>query len=290
MTRPLIISAAICGGEHTRTATPHLPQTPREIADSAYAAYEAGAAIAHVHVWDEHGRPTQDPHLYREIYRLLGERCDMVVNITTGPGGHPSEDERMLPLALRPELASFDAGSMNFGEGVFLNSPDFLRRLATRMARAGTKPELEIFDTAMIENCLRLAAEGLLSEPLYFQFVLGVRGGAPANARTLAHLVDSLPPGSQWSATGIGQYSVEVALMALAMGGHVRVGLEDSIYYRRGELATSNAQLVARIARLAQEVGRPMATPSEARALLNLSGGPTLSPYAAQRAPRSDVG
>ena len=270
MGRPLIISAAICGGEHTREATPYLPQTPVEIAESAHAAYEAGAAIAHVHVWDENGRPTQDLEFYREVYRLLSERCDMIVNVTTGPGGDHTEEERMLPLTLRPELASFDAGSINFGAGVFVNSPQFLRRLAERMAESGTKPELEIFDAAMIENCLRLADEGLLEEPLYFQFVLGARGGAPANARTLVHLVESLPPGSPWSATGIGKYSVEVALMALAMGGQVRVGLEDSIYYRRGELATSNAQLVERIARFAAELDRPVATPSHARALLHL--------------------
>jgi 3-keto-5-aminohexanoate cleavage enzyme len=272
MGKPLIISAAICGGEHTRAATPHLPQTPHEIADSAYAAFEAGAAIAHVHVWDGHGRPTQDLSYYREVYRLLGERCDMVLNLTTGPGGSPPEDERLWPLELRPELASFDAGSMNFGDGLFINSPDFLRRLATTMAAGGTKPELEIFDTAMIENCRRLAAEGLLAAPLYFQFVLGVRGGAPATARALVHLVGSLPSGSIWSATGIGRYSVEVAMLALAMGGHVRVGLEDSIYYRRGELAKSNAELVARIARFAAEVDRPLATPDDARSILGLPG------------------
>jgi 3-keto-5-aminohexanoate cleavage enzyme len=208
---------------------------------------------------------------------LLRERCDMVVNVTTGPGGSPPEEERMLPLALRPELASFDAGSVNFGEGVFVNSPDFLRRLSQKMAETGTRPELEVFDAGMIENCLRLVAEGLLPEPLYFQFVLGVRGGAPANARTLAHLVDSLPPGAQWSATGVGRHGVNIALIALAMGGHVRVGLEDSIYYRRGELARSNAQLVARIAKLAPEVDRPVASPADARKILKLAGAPKLS-------------
>jgi 3-keto-5-aminohexanoate cleavage enzyme len=122
MTQPLIISAAICGGEHTKAATPHLPQTPQEIADSAYEAFEAGAAIAHVHVWDDQGRPTQDLAAFREVYRLLGERCDMIVNPTTGPGGDPPDEERMLPLQLAPELASFDAGSMIFGDGVFINS------------------------------------------------------------------------------------------------------------------------------------------------------------------------
>ncbi len=272
MGEPLIISAAICGGEHTRSATPYLPQTPEEIAASAAEASEAGAAIAHVHVWDEHGRPTQDLSYYRQVYRLLGERCDMIINVTTGPGGTPPDDERLSPLELRPELASLDAGSVNFGDGVFINSPRFLRRLAKTMAASGTKPELEIFDTAMIENCLRLNAEGLLAEPLYFQFVLGVPGGAPANARTLIHLVDSLPPGSIWSATGIGRHAVDVAMLTISMGGHVRVGLEDSIYYRHHQLARSNAELVARIARLAAEAERPLASPDQARTILGLPG------------------
>jgi 3-keto-5-aminohexanoate cleavage enzyme len=265
---PLIITAAICGGVHGREANSHLPMTPEEIAASIRAARAAGAAIAHVHVWDEDGRPSPDPAYYREVYEQLD--CDIVVNLTTGPGGTPTPDERLLALSLRPELASFDAGSLNFGDDVFVNDMPFLRRLAAEMREAGTRPELEIFDEGMIGNCLLLRDEGLLEEPLYFQFVLGVPGGAPARARTLLHLVESIPEESPWSVTGIGRGSVPMALHALALGGHVRVGLEDTVFFSAGRLATSNAELVERVAALARVAGREIATPDQARELLAL--------------------
>jgi 3-keto-5-aminohexanoate cleavage enzyme len=189
---PLIVTAAICGGEHGREATPHLPMTPAEIADSVEGAVAAGAAIAHLHMWDDAGRPTQDLERYREVASLLaGRGCDVVLNLTTGPGGEPSEQERMLPLRLRPELASFDAGSMNFGDGLFRNELPFLRRLAAAMRAAGTRPELEVFDLGMLATCLRLRDEGLLDEPLHVQFVLGVRGGAPAGTYTVNYRATS---------------------------------------------------------------------------------------------------
>lgn len=263
---------AITGGEHGREATPHLPVTPREIADSALEAHRAGAAIAHIHVRDEDGAPSQDPALFREVIRHVEARSDLILNLTTGGGGSPTEEERLRPLELEPELASFDAGSMNFGDYVFESSPSFLRRLAVAMQKSGTRPELEIFDQGMIEACLRLHSEGLLDDPLYFQFVLGVPGGAPADARTLCHLVGSIPRDAPWSVTGIGRHAVDMAMFGIALGGHVRVGLEDSIYYRRGELAESNAQLVERVVRLANEASRPIATPADARQLLGLQG------------------
>jgi 3-keto-5-aminohexanoate cleavage enzyme len=270
---PLVISAAITGGEHGREATPHLPMTPEEIAESVRGAVEAGASIAHIHVWDEHERPTQDLRLYREVYAgLEAAGCDVVLNLTTGPGGEPTEEERMLPLQLRPELASFDAGTMSWGERVMNGSLPFLRNLAARMREANTKPELEVFHDGMIGACLQLAAEGLIAAPLYFQFVLGVPGGAPATAAEILHLRSLIPPDSPWSVAGIGRHSLVTAMAAIPLGGHVRVGLEDQIYYRRGELATSNAQLVARIARLAEEFGRPVATPEDARRILGLKG------------------
>jgi 3-keto-5-aminohexanoate cleavage enzyme len=274
---PLVISAAITGGEHGREATPHLPMTPEEIAESVRGAVEAGASIAHIHVWDEHERPTQDLRLYREVYaRLEAAGCDVVLNLTTGPGGEPTEEERMLPLQLRPELASFDAGSVNFGEGLFRNELPFLRRLAAAMREADTRPELEIFDLGMVATCVRLRDEGLLDEPLHFQYVLGVRGGAPATAGTLVHLVHELPAGSTWSVTGVGRASVPMAMHAIAMGGHVRVGLEDTIHHSAGRLATSNAELVERVALLARTAGRAIATPAQARELLHLKGAPAV--------------
>ncbi len=267
---PLIISAAVCGGEHGREATPHLPITPAEIADAIRGARAAGAAIAHVHVFDEAGRPTHEAGRYTEVLEHLGD-CDVVVNLTTAPGGTPTEDQRLEALqALRPAIASFDAGSMNFGDGVFENSPAFLRRLALAMQEAGTRPEVEVFDEGMLATCLRFHDEGLLEDPLWCQFVLGVPGGAPAHARTLVHLVGGLPPGTPWSVTGIGRWSVPMALHAIAMGGHVRVGLEDTIRFSAERLATSNAELVARVATLARTAGRELATPDQVRELLAL--------------------
>jgi 3-keto-5-aminohexanoate cleavage enzyme len=269
---PLIISVAVCGGEHGREATPHLPLSPEEIASSALAAHEAGAAVAHIHVRDEAGRPVHDLDRYRWVIGYLEERCRMIVNLTTDPGADLSEDDRLASLEIRPELASFDAGTMVWGDRVMLGSERFLRKLASRMRERGTKPELEIFHDGMIEICLRLAAEGLFDDPLYFQFVLGVQGGAGATARELVHLAGLIPPGSPWSVTGVGRYGVSMAMTAIPMGGHVRVGLEDQIYYSRGVLAKSNAELVERVVRLANEFGRPIATPEDARRILGLSG------------------
>ena len=269
---PLIITAAVTGGEHGREATPFLPITPEEIAESAYEAYCAGAAVAHIHVRDEDGVPCQDLERYAEVMHYLAERCDMVVNLTTDPGGSVRHDERLAGLQLAPELATFDAGTMSWGERVMIGSDAFLTRLADEMRRVQTRPELEIFHDGMIETCLRLAESGALEPPLYFQFVLGVPGGGPGTVGELVHLARLIPSGCTWSATGIGKASLPILLAAIAMGGHVRVGLEDQIYYSRGELAKSNAQLVSRVVRVAQEAGRPVASSGEARRVLGLKG------------------
>jgi 3-keto-5-aminohexanoate cleavage enzyme len=269
---PVIISVAVTGGEHGREATPHLPIAPTEIAQAAYEAYEAGAAIVHVHVRDDDGVPCHDLDRYRSVIDYLGERCDMIVNLTTDPGGDVEGDERLRSLDLAPELATFDAGTLTapVGERVVFGGPSFLRQLAARMQEVGTKPELEIFHDGMIGTCLQLAREGLIDEPLYFQFVLGVPNYARATPLQVLNMLSQIPPESPWSVTGIGRFGVDMAMTALVLGGNVRVGLEDQVYYRRGELATSNAQLVARVVRLAEELGRPVATPAQAREILGL--------------------
>ncbi len=271
---PLIITAAVTGSRTPREKCPHIPILPEEIADAAIEAARAGASVVHIHVRDpQTGLGTQDEGLYeRVLQRIDASDVDPVICLTTSgiPGRNLEYEKRFIPLKFRPELASFDAGSLNVGDGVFLNPPDFLRDLARRMKAAGTKPELEIFDTGMIGTCLRLRDEGLLDPPLHFQFVLGAPGGAPATPKTLVHMVESIPQGSTWSSIGIGAGHVPVLLTTLALGGHVRVGLEDNIYYRRGVLARSNAQLVERVVRLAGEVGRPVATPQDARRILSL--------------------
>ena len=178
----------------------------------------------------------------------------------------------MAPLTLAPEIASYDCGSVNFGERVFINSPTFLRELATRMKSHGVKPEIECFEPGHIWNALRLIDDGLLEPPFWFQFVLGVRGGSPPEVKQLQHMVEMLPPGAHWSVCGIGRAQLPLGMAAMAMGGNVRTGLEDNIWYRKGELAESNAQLVARIVRIAAELGRPLATPDQVRVLLRLRG------------------
>ncbi len=268
----LIISCATTGSWPTKAQNPALPVTEEEIAEAALACREAGAAVVHIHVRDAEGRVTCDPTRYARVRELIEARgCDVIVNMSTGGGaGQTTDEERMAPVALAPEIASFDCGSLNFGDRVFVNSPPFLRELAGRMARHGVLPEIECFEAGHVENARRLIEEGALRPPFWFQFVLGVRGGAPATVKQLVHMVEMLPPGARWSVCAIGRAQLPMDVAAMAMGGHVRTGFEDNLYYRKGELAPSNAQLVARLVRIADELNRPVATPDEARAMLGL--------------------
>jgi len=214
---PLIISVAVTGGEHGREATPHLPITPEEIARSAHEAYEAGASIVHLHVRDDDGVPGHFLDRYRLVMDYLGDRCDMIVNLTTDPGGIVEGDARFRSLDLGPELATLDAGTMQAptGDRIVEGSLPFLRRLAGRMLETGTKPELEIFHSGMIRTCLQLAEEGLLEPPLYFQFVLGAAGYAPGIPGELLGLLGQIPPGSPWSVAGIGRTGVAMTMMGI---------------------------------------------------------------------------
>jgi 3-keto-5-aminohexanoate cleavage enzyme len=269
----LIISVATTGSWTTRQHTPHVPLTEAEIAQQVVASWRVGAAIAHIHVRDERGIITCDPARYHEVRRLVrAAGCDIILNFSTGGGaGQTTDEERLAPVACGPEIASFDAGSTNFGARVFINSPDFLTRLAAEMRRFGVKPEIECFDAGMIATALRMADEGLLDRPLFFQFVLGIRGAAPATVAQLAFMVSQLPLGSPWSVCAVGRHQLPMNTAAIVMGGHARTGLEDNVYYRRGVLAAGNAHLVARLARLARELGRDVASPAEARHLLGLT-------------------
>jgi 3-keto-5-aminohexanoate cleavage enzyme len=270
----LIITSALTGSRISKEQTPHIPVSPDEIVEAGVEAWKAGAAVLHVHVRDpETGLGTQDPSVFERVVSRLRGETDAVLCLTTSgiPGRNLPAEERLAPLALRPEMASFDAGSVNTEAGVFLNPPEFLEALAQRSRDLGVKPELECFDAGMVATCLRYAERGLLQSPLHFQFVLGTRFGMPAGPRSLLYLTDMLPPDATWSAIGVGREQLPTATLAIVMGGHARVGLEDNIYYSRGVLAESNAQLVARVVRLAGELGRPVATPAEARATLGLA-------------------
>jgi len=270
----LIISVGITGSRITREQTPYIPITPEEIAQSGMEAWRAGASILHVHVRDpKTGLGTQDGSIFKEVVDRLRSETDAILCLTTSgiPGRNLPIAERLAPLSLNPELVSFDAGSINMGENLFLNPVEFLDALAKETLAKGIKPELEVFEVGMVYTCLRYLEKGLLNPPLHFQFVLGTPGGMPATAKSLLHLSEVIPPGSTWSVIGIGGGQLPMAIMGVVMGGHARVGLEDNIYYSKGVLARNNAELVERVVRIAKECGRPVATPQEAREILNLS-------------------
>jgi 3-keto-5-aminohexanoate cleavage enzyme len=285
LARPVIISAAITGSITTREQLPWLPVTPAEIAESSVEAAQAGAAIVHIHVREPDGKPSARVELYRETFERIREKSDVLICATTGSGGGLfTEDERLAAVPLETEIASLDCGSMNFGERIFENPPRFLRRLATEITSHGILPEIECFDLGMIDNTRWLQKEGLLPGPLgrwWFQFCLGVRGGAPCDAQTLLSMRALLPDGAEWSVLGIGRGQLTVNLLALVEGGHVRTGLEDNIYYHKGELAKTNAQLVERMVYFARELGRPVATSEQARQILGCRSSRTRPEVAA---------
>lgn len=275
MTDPVIIQAAITGSQDANPdRTPNLPVTTEQIVGEAVEAWRAGAAVIHLHARDEDGTPTQDADRFRVLLQGIRDAgCDAIINLSTGTaGGRSVRDARLAPLALAPEMASFDCGSINFGDRIFEGDVPFLRRMASAMQAAGVRPEIECFDTGHVGLALQLAAEGLLDSPLVVQFVLGVPGsGVPATVDQVEHLRRMLPPGSQWSVCAIGRAQLPLNAYCILAGGHVRTGLEDNLWYRRGERAT-NAMLVERVVRLARELERPVATPDDAREILGLAG------------------
>ncbi|WP_018133020.1 3-keto-5-aminohexanoate cleavage enzyme [Effusibacillus pohliae] len=267
----LIITCALTGAEVTKHDNPNLPVTPEEIAKAAMEARQAGASVVHLHARREDGAPTQDMGVYAEIMRRIRESGnDVILQVSTGGAVGMTPDERIQPVALRPEMATLTMGSVNFGNDVFLNPPAMVEQFARTMRDYDVLPELEIFDAGMITNATRLIKKGLVPERAPFDFVMGVPGGIPGTPRDLLFLVESLPPGARWSVAGVGRAQLPLATMAIVLGGHVRVGFEDNIYYQKGVLAESNAQLVARIVRLANELGREVATPDEAREMLGI--------------------
>lgn len=269
----LIITVGITGSRITRQQTPYIPITPEEIARSGIEAWRAGASVLHIHVRDpKTGLGTQEASIFKEVVDRIRSETDAILCLTTSgiPGRNLPIADRLQPLSLNPELVSFDAGSINMGENVFLNPQEFLEALAKETLAKGIKPELEVFEVGMVITCLKYLEKGLLKPPLHFQFVLGTPAGMPATAKSLLHLIEIIPQNSTWSVIGIGPGQLPMAMMGMTMGGHVRVGLEDNLYYSKGVLATSNAQLVERVVRIAKEFGREIATPSDARKILSL--------------------
>jgi 3-keto-5-aminohexanoate cleavage enzyme len=266
---PLIITCAAVGAEVRPDQTPYLPYTPQLLGETARAIREAGASIIHVHCRNDDGTNTHSVERFREAYDAIRAQSDLIVQFSTGGAIGMTPQERANVLELRPEMATLTCGSVNFGDDIFENSFPIMRAILKKMNEFGVRPELEIFDKGHIANARKLARERLLTFPQHCDLVLGVPGGLEATVQNLADLVDDLPEGCTWSVAGIGRQQLPMAMTAIAMGGHVRVGLEDNLYYSRGRLAR-NDELVARVARIAAEAGRAVATPNQARKLLGL--------------------
>lgn len=273
MTIPAIITVAMTGSVPRKADTPAVPVTPAEQIESTHAAFEAGATVAHIHVRNADESPGSDPALFAEVQEGIRRHCPgMIVQISTGGRGR-SFDDRLAPLELAPEMASFTPGSVNFPTWAFVNEPSEVDRLATEMQDRRIKPEFEIFDAAMLYTAIELAKRGRIDGPLHVQFVLGIRNALPPRRQVVEFLLSeltALAPDATWGAAGIGRHQLDVNRWCLELGGHCRTGLEDNIYFEAGRLANSNAELVERVAGLCAEWDRHPASVSEARRLLRL--------------------
>ena len=270
----LIITAAICGAEVTKEQNPAVPYTVEEIVREAKSAVDAGAAIVHLHVREDDGTPTQSHVRFQECEEAIYKVCPNVILIpSTGGAVGMSPEERLdstntTPI---PEMATLDCGTCNFGDEIFDNTMPTMRAFGKRMIEKGIKPEYECFEMGHLDTILTMARKGEVpGDPMQFNFVLGVPGCTPATVSNLAWMVNQIPAGSTWTVTGVGRSAFPMAAAAIAMGGNVRVGFEDNIYLSKGVKASSNGELVAKVVRIAKELGREIATSDEARAILGL--------------------
>lgn len=268
----LIITAAICGAEVTKEHNPAVPYTIEECVREAKSAYDAGASIIHLHVRYDDGTPTQDKERFRVIIEAIKAACpDVIIQPSTGGAVGMTDDERLQPTGLRPEMATLDCGTCNFGgDDVFTNTENTIKYFGKRMIELGIKPELECFDKSMIEMALRIHKKGLIQAPMHFDFVMGVNGGIGGDLRDFVFLRNSIPADATYTVAGVGRFEFPLAVAAIIDGGHVRVGFEDNVYLAKGVLAKSNGELVQKVVRLAKELGREVATPAEARRILSL--------------------
>ncbi|GAA3185589.1 MULTISPECIES: 3-keto-5-aminohexanoate cleavage protein [Streptomyces] len=291
MNNEVIITCALTGAGDTVGRSPHVPVTPEQIAASAVEAAAAGAAVVHIHVRDpETGAPSRDPKLYAEtVARIKDTGTDVVINLTAGMGGDlvldadqplekgalPGTDlvgglERLPHVEdLLPDICTLDCGSLNFGDDLYISTPEMLRKGAKRIQELGVRPELEIFDTGQLWFAKQLLAEGLLDDPTVFQLCMGVPWGAPADPGVLQSMVNMLPEGAQWASFALGRMQMPWVAQSILLGGNVRVGLEDNLYLSKGVKAT-NGQLVERAVQITELLGATVATPDQARARLGL--------------------
>ena len=276
MSRKVIVTVAPTGSIPTRKDNPHLPVTPEEIAEETRRAYEAGATVVHLHARDpDTGAPTSKLEVFRAYLDAVRGACPIITQITTGGGATTlglSPEDRLRPvIELRPDSASLNAGSMNFGRKLFPNLPEVMELYATRMKEIGVMPEFEVYDLSMVQNIDHwIRRPGLLDPPYQISFVMGVMGGIPATIKNLVALEESIPPDYTWQTVGIGRHQLTLGLVGTLMGGNVRVGFEDNLYLEKGVMAKSNAELVDKAVRLIREFGLDVASPEEARQILPL--------------------
>lgn len=268
----LIITAAICGAEVLKEHNPAVPYTVEEIVREAKSAYDAGASIIHLHVRMDDGTPTQDKNRFKVMMDAIKAVCpDVIIQPSTGGAVGMTNDERLQPTELNPEMATLDCGTLNFGgDEVFMNTENTIKYFGERMIERGIKPELEVFDKSMIDMALRLQKKGFIKTPMHFDFVMGVNGGISGDLRDFIFLRGSIPAGSTYTVAGVGRFEFPLAMAAIIDGGHVRVGFEDNVAISKGVLAKSNGELVAKVVRMAKELGREIASPAEAREILGL--------------------
>ena len=267
---PLIITCAIVGAELSKKDYPFLPMTPEELAEAARGAVEAGATIVHLHVRDEEGKPSQRIDIFKKVTKKIRQHCECIIQYSTGGAVGTPLDERCAPMKLKPDMATLSMGTMNFGPDIFENTENTIRTISRAIQENGVMPELEIFDCGMMDTVDRYLKKGFIPEKFHVDFVLGVPGGMSGEIKNLILLRDRLDPDQTWTVAGLGRFQLPLSAHAIAMGGHVRVGIEDNIYYRKGELAKSNAQLVERVVRIAEELERPVATVKQTREILGL--------------------
>lgn len=272
---PLILTAAITGAETTRSDQPNLSITPEEQAKEAKACFEAGARVIHLHIREDDGSPSQRLERFQEAISAIRKAVpEIIIQISTGGAVGEAFEKRLAPLALKPEMGTLNAGTLNFGNDVFINHPADIIRLAEAFKEYGVVPEVEVYESGMIDSVARLIKKGIITHsPLHVQFVLGVPGGMSGKPKNLMYMIDHLHeeiPTATWAVAGIGKWHLPTSLIALVTGGHIRCGFEDNIFYHKGVIADSNAQLVARLARIAEEIGRPLATPEQARQIFAL--------------------
>jgi 3-keto-5-aminohexanoate cleavage enzyme len=271
MNDKLLITVAPSIPPYMRANLGSLDLSPEGIAGEVVRAWNAGANVCHLHVWDEQGLPTMELDAFRRTLRLIREQCDIVIEGSTGGINSLSPAQRCVALQAEIELASLNPGSVNYDQGVYVNSPEDIHYWASEMHQRGIKPDSSIFDVGMIANTLALAEAGLIAAPLLFGLVVGQKGAIPATPKNILFLSDSLPAGSLWTVVGHSGNDLWTAMMAMTMGGNVRAGFEDNPFYRPGEPAQSNAQLIERLVRVARELGREPASPAEARQFLGLT-------------------